>query len=77
TLSMAMRDIINREADGDPRRVKRLGCKFTGMVLPDTNITVRALGKRAEGDFEQVFFEVRNGDDRRAISDGFVEFARG
>ena len=77
TLSMAMRDIINREANGDPRRVKRLGCKFTGMVLPDTNITVRALGKRAEADLEQVFFEVRNGDDRRAISDGFVEFSRG
>jgi acyl dehydratase len=76
TLSMAMRDLINREAGGDPRRVKRMGCKFTGMVLPDTDITVRALGRRAEADCDLAFFEVRNGDNRRAISDGFVEFSK-
>jgi acyl dehydratase len=77
TLAMALRDVVNREADGDPRRVKRLSCKFTGMVLPDTDITVRALGRKSEAETEQAFFEVLNGDKRRAISDGFVEFMRG
>ncbi|NUM52345.1 MAG: MaoC family dehydratase N-terminal domain-containing protein [Candidatus Hydrogenedentes bacterium] len=77
TLSVALRDIVNREANGDPRRVKRLGCRFTGMVLPDTDITVRALGRTSGEDTDWAHFEVLNGDKRRAISDGFVEFARG
>lgn len=73
TLAMALRDIVNREADGDPRRVKRLACKFTGMVLPGTEITVCVLARLAGTASDQVFFEVRNADKRRAISDGFVE----
>lgn len=77
TLSTALRDIVDREAEGDPRRVRRLGCRFTGMVLPDTGVTVRALGKQPGPDTDLAFFEVLNGDGRRAISDGFVEFARG
>ncbi|MBM3289847.1 MAG: hypothetical protein FJY92_06810, partial [Candidatus Hydrogenedentes bacterium] len=76
TLSIALRDMVDRIADGDPRRVKRIACRFTGMVLPGSDITVRALGTRAGANTDEAFFEVLNGEGRRAISDGFVEFAR-
>jgi len=73
TLAMALRDVIDREAGGDPRGVRRLGCKFTGMVIPGTEIMVRGLGKERIDGATRIFFEVLNGDKRRAISDGFVE----
>lgn len=75
TLATAVREIVNREAGADPRRIRRLSCKFTGMVLPDSDIMVRGLGRQSEGNADYVFFEVLNRDNRRAISDGFVEIS--
>jgi acyl dehydratase len=75
TLSWAVRDIVNRHADGDPARLKRIGCRFTGMVLPATDIAIQLLGLEQRADRTTAFFEVRNGDGKRAISDGFVEIA--
>ncbi|GMU93042.1 MAG: hypothetical protein AMXMBFR4_21000 [Candidatus Hydrogenedentota bacterium] len=74
TLAWAVRDVVRREAGGDPRRVRRISCRFTGMVLPGTSITTRALGKQTEGDTEQVFFEVLDEKGRRVLSEGLVEF---
>ncbi len=76
TLSWALRDILNREADADPARLKRVCCRFSGMVKPGTDIKMRLLGKADLGPQEKVFFEVENEDGRRAISDGCVELSR-
>ncbi len=74
TLAMAVMEAINREGGGDPRTVHRLSCRFTGMVIPGTEITIRGLGKQQEDGANQVFFEVLNGEKRKAISEGFIEF---
>lgn len=76
TLSWALRDIVNREADGDPRRLKRVSCRFSGMVKPDTNITLRLLGKAETDIIDRAFFEIENADGKNAISDGYVELRK-
>jgi len=41
TWALAMQSVIRAHADGDPRRLKRFGCRFSGMVIPGESLTVR------------------------------------
>lgn len=68
TLALAARELINREADGDPTRLKTLSCRFSGMVRPETAISVK-LKMRNE---ENLFFEVVNQDGEKAVSKGYA-----
>lgn len=73
TLGRAIREVINRHADGDSRRVREIACNFTGMVLMDTTIQIRVL--RVEDDSgggQNVYFNVRNGNGDQAIRNGRV-----
>ena len=75
TLALAVRELINREAGGDPERLKKLHCRFTGMVIPGTDITVQRSGKRDTENGSDIFFHVVNGDGVKAISHGYAEIA--
>jgi len=77
TLAYAVRELINREADGDPRALKEVSCRFTGMVRPGTNITVQLLERRENRNARELFFAVFNESGTRAISDGCGRVARG
>lgn len=70
TLSFAVREIINREAGGDPRALKSVICRFTGMVLPGTEIMVQLLGRNRKDDGTDLAFIVLNQEGQKAISDG-------
>lgn len=70
TLSFAARELVNREAGGDPSRLHELSCQFTGMVTPGTTITVRLLHREPHGDGEDLFFDVITPNGKRAISGG-------
>ncbi len=72
TLAFAVRDIVDREAAGDPERIKTIYCRFTGMVLPGTNIMVRQIGKTQAGDGSDVFFNVQNSEGQKVINNGYV-----
>ena len=75
TLSIAVRELVNREAAGDPARLKSVTCSFTGMVFPETDIIVRLL-ERAPGDaVDGLFFEVLNAEGKRAIRGGYAVVA--
>lgn len=51
TLAMAVSDVVDRFADGDPARIRRVAASFTGMVLLPSRIEVRlADSGRADGD---------------------------
>jgi acyl dehydratase len=67
TLALAVREFVNREAGSDPRRLKSVSCRFSGMVTPGSEIRVRLLS-RAEGGLR--FFEVLNASGQKAISRG-------
>lgn len=73
TLAFAVRDIIDREAAGDPERIKKIYCRFAGMVLPGTDIIVRQIGKKQTGTGNDVFFNVQNGAGQKAINNGYVQ----
>jgi len=72
TLAIALREIINKEAKGDPTRLRSVSCRFTGMVIPGTDIKIHLIGKQKDGYATQLFFNVLNSYGKRAISNGYV-----
>ncbi|NPU85939.1 MAG: hypothetical protein HPY65_15795 [Syntrophaceae bacterium] len=72
TLALAVREVTNREADGNPHRVKSISCRFTGMVIPGSEIRIRLIGRASKGPATHCFFEVENAEGKRAIRDGAV-----
>lgn len=75
TLSLALRDITDREAGGDPRRVRGVRCNFTDMVRLGTTIKLSVLGKEQRGDLTDVHFLVYNHEGNRAIRNACVTLA--
>jgi acyl dehydratase len=72
TLAIAVRDILAREAGGDSRLLDALSCRFTGMVFPGSDITVRVTGKKSLAGGKDFFFTVVNAGGERAVSDGHI-----
>jgi acyl dehydratase len=73
TLAYAIRELVNNEADKDPARISEIACRFTGMVRPGTDIRVCCTGKKSHKDFADVFFEVQNSEQKKAIRNGYVK----
>lgn len=76
TLAFALRELLYREADGEPQGLKTLSCRFTGMVLPGTEIRIQLLGKTPKGEGTDLHFVVLNDQDRRVISNGYALIRR-
>jgi acyl dehydratase len=72
TLAFAVREIINREAGGNPLALKSLFCRFTGMVLPGTVIRVQLIRKSRKHDATDLHFIVLNQEGQKAISGGYA-----
>ena len=71
TLAYAARELADREAGGDPRRLKELSCRFTGMVVPPGDIRVLLAGRREREGGADLFFEV-HGEAGRVLSNGYA-----
>jgi len=72
TLALGVREMIKREAAGDPGRVKSIACRFTGMVIPGSEIRLQLVERQSDGHQTHLFFTVLNADGKRAISGGVV-----
>jgi len=72
TLAFAARELVDREADGNPARLAALFCRFTAMVQPGTEICVQLTGRQQGKDGTALRYVVLNGKGRRAISDGYA-----
>lgn len=72
TLALAVRELINAEADGDPRRVTSIACRFSDMVLPNSNISVSLMARQSREHGADLFFEVLNAAGRRAVKNGVI-----
>jgi acyl dehydratase len=70
TLAYAARELVNREAGCNPALLKTLACRFTGMVLPGSEIRVRMTGRQTVDSGKLVAFEVLNAEGKKAISNG-------
>ncbi len=73
TLALAVHNILNKEAGGDPHRLATVYCRFTGMVLPGSVIGVQLTGKNKIAAGTDLFFTVINAEEKRAISDGYIK----
>lgn len=74
TLALALRELINREADGDPAALELLSARFQGMVVPGasgTQIRVQLLKRRSL----ELFFRVLNEQGKTAIGDGYARLS--
>jgi len=69
TWALAAREVVADRLGGDPARLARFTGRFTGMVIPGTNITVRHAAT-ASG----AVYEVLAADGSKAISDGRALF---
>jgi acyl dehydratase len=72
TLAFAVRELVNREAAGNPLLLQSLYCRFTGMVLPDTEIRVQLIRRTLKENGTDLYFVVRNQDGRKVISSGYA-----
>lgn len=73
TWALAMDSVIRRYADGDPRRLKRFACRFTGMVIPGETITVR---HRDLGD-GRIEVDTVDARGKPVLSNGIAEISAG
>lgn len=75
TLAFAAREIINREAAGDPTALREIACRFTGMVIPGSSITVNGTGKTGNDGKDFLGFDVQNEQGQKAIRWGYAKLA--
>ena len=60
TLATAAREIVDREASGNPERLKEIACRFSGMVIPGTEIRVELTRKKESPEGTLLGFRVVN-----------------
>jgi acyl dehydratase len=70
TLALAVSALVNRQLNGDPRRVRRIACRFAAMVLIPTTLSLRVAARAADG----LWFEVTTPDGGLALRDGYLGF---
>lgn len=76
TIAIAFREIINREADGDPTVVIATSGRLTAMVYPGSKIRVQVLDKSVNGDHTSIYYQVLNQKGEKALSAGYVALKR-
>jgi hypothetical protein len=76
TLALAVRELVHRETDGDPGRIEEIACTFTGMVRPGTAIEINCLGYQEHSSHRDLFFNVLNSDNKRAIRSGYLKIKK-
>jgi hypothetical protein len=72
TLAHGVREIVNRELDGAPDRIKCISCRFTGIVIPGSIIHVQLLGRASSNNQLYLHFTVSNADGKKAVRNGIV-----
>jgi acyl dehydratase len=76
TVGYAVRELVNREAGGDPATLTSMSCRFTDMVFPGTDISVSLLGKNETDTGADLFFAVLNANGKKAVSGGHIHIRR-
>lgn len=69
TLGLAVSRLVACEADGDPRRVRRVAARFGAPVLPGALLSVRIIERR----MGTIRFGVVDHDGAAVVSDGVIE----
>ena len=70
TMALAVSRLVDEYLGADPTRVRRLGGRFTAMVLMPSTLTLEVLGHEQN----TLFFTVRTADGQSAFSQGFLTY---
>jgi MaoC like domain/N-terminal half of MaoC dehydratase len=76
SLGLAVREMVNQEAGGDPNRIQEISCKFTGMVMPGEPIEICCLGGKNHPHHKDIFFNVLNAKKKQAIRSGYLKIKK-
>ena len=76
TLAYAARELLNHNGDGDPSSLQALTCRFTGMVLPATDIKVQLLACTDYNRHSDLFFRVLGDQGQVVIKDGYAKMKK-
>lgn len=74
-LAMAVRELVAACADNDPRRVRGVQCRFSGMIMPDSTITLQVMSRTELKTGIQYTFNVLNVHGKPALSSGSILLA--
>lgn len=77
TLSLASREILNREAEGSPERLREISCRFTAIVIPGTELRVQLMGRKSSESSTFLGFRVLDNTGQAVIGGGFARLSRG
>lgn len=72
TLALAARELIKREAAANPLRLKEIYGRFSGMVLPGSDIHLKVYKNDSGAAVGQIFFDVINAEGKKAIRGGYA-----
>ena len=72
TLALAARELIKREAESQPLRLKEVYCRFSGMVLPGSDITLQVYEALAGQKSGRSYFDVLNQTGEKVLSHGYA-----
>jgi len=72
TLALVVRELIKREAESQPLRLKEIYCRFSGMVLPGSDITVQVYEALADQKSGRSYFDVLNPKGEKVLSHGYA-----
>ncbi|KAA3656171.1 MAG: hypothetical protein DWQ10_16005 [Calditrichaeota bacterium] len=72
TLAFAVREMINRHAEGNPLNLKYLACNFSGMVFPDSEIRIQLLAIDKQASDLHLFFQVLDDKEQIVIKNGYA-----
>ncbi|MBW2623904.1 MAG: MaoC family dehydratase N-terminal domain-containing protein, partial [Deltaproteobacteria bacterium] len=75
TLAMAVRELVAREADGVPEKLKEVACRFSRMVIPGTSIKVQLIARESRPDGTHLGFQVLNAAGEKALTRGFARIS--
>lgn len=72
TLALAVSQVVESEADGDPSRVNRIAGRFGAMVPMPSELKMRIVARDESG----AFFDALTSEGKPAIRNGFVGLRR-
>ncbi len=76
TLALAAREIVNREAQEQPERLREIACRFSNMVIPGSKIKVELTRKDEKASDTLLGFRVLNEQGAEAVRFGYAKLSR-
>lgn len=75
SLAICARELVNREADGDPLALRVLACRFAHMVIPETTLRISLAGRERDDLGSSLFFSATDSTGKLVVSDGYARIS--